>query len=274
MIIIFIVLAVIMLFIALKAAFAWSDVLGQFRDGNCLVYGRKGKGKDLLFAAVINRRKREKKGKHYSNIRYNSKTEVMDIGDIKAGDNTYNDFINGTMRKFNWSMDYGTDYYLSEAGLNLPCQYNNELNKRYPSLPIAYALTRHLGKNNIHINSQALTRSWDKIREQADCFIRCMRTIWFFPFFAFIKVRLYDEYEDAKQNLKPLKIAPILDNRESKALKAVENSNRGNIREYWLPVRKKHIEYDTRHFGRLLLLNFDSGKKQKHIKNKENASAV
>ena len=77
----------------LRVTFAWQDVLQQFRDGNVIVYGRKGKGKDLLFSAVIQRRSKEgkkgEKGRHYSNICYNDKTEIIPLESLKAGNNTY-----------------------------------------------------------------------------------------------------------------------------------------------------------------------------------------
>lgn len=251
--IVFFVLAFIMI---LRVTFAWQDVISQFRDGNVLVYGRKGKGKDLLFSAVIYKRRKEglkgQKGKHYSNIYYNDKTEIIPLESLRAGNNTYENFIYNKLEKFSLDFDEKIDVYISEAGLNFPCQYNNELNKRYPSLPVYYALTRHLTNSNIHCNTQALTRPWDKLREQADCYIRCMKIVKWLPFYLLVKVRVYDEYEDAKNNLAPL-FSCIFDSREGKALREVELSSRGNIREYWLPIAKRHVHYDTRYFKSVLL---------------------
>lgn len=248
MVLVIIGIAVFIAFIFFRFWFAWSDVLQQFRDGNVIVYGRKGKGKDLLFSAVIHKRK----GKHYSNIYYNDKTEIIPLYNLRAGNNTYANFIFDKLEKFDLVFDEKTDIYISEAGLNFPCQYNNELNKRYPSFPIYYALSRHLTNSNIHCNTQSLSRPWDKLREQADSYIRCMKTIKWLPFFFFVKVRVYDEYEDAKNNLAPLSMR-IFDSREGKALREIERSNRGNIREYWLPIRKKHVHYDTRYFRSVLV---------------------
>lgn len=85
----------------------------------------------------------------------------------------------------------------------LPCQYDYQLHKKYPSFPIYYALSRHLYNSNVHVNCQALSRVWKAVREQADGFIKCLNVIKL-PFVLICKIRFYDKYETAYNNMLPL----------------------------------------------------------------------
>ena len=155
--------------------FAEADLwlLNEFRRCNVMVFGKKGSGKDVLFAHVVAMRGE----KHYSNIPYDENTEVIELSEVAAGDNTFEDCINGTIRPFAPRFDEGTDIYISDAGIYFPNTSDRRLNELYPSMPVLFALSRHLYNNNIHTNCQALERPWKKIREQADSYIQVRRTV-------------------------------------------------------------------------------------------------
>ncbi len=149
---------------------AW--LVSEFRRCNVMVFGKKGSGKDVLFAHVIALRGE----KHYSNIPYDGNTDVIELCEINAGDNTFEDCINGDIEKFDPRFDENCDIYVSDVGIYFPNTLNDKLDKLYPSMPVFMALSRHLYNNNVHTNCQALGRPWKKIREQADSYIQVLRT--------------------------------------------------------------------------------------------------
>lgn len=167
-------------------------LVNEFSRCNVLVFGKKRQGKDLIFAHVIALRGK----KHYANIPYDENTEVITLDELNVGDNTFEDFINGTVRPFSPRFDEGCDVYVSDGGIYLPCHFNKELNNRYPSMPIFFALSGQLYDMNVHLNTQALGRPWDKLREQADSYIQVLRTI---PRgeYLYTKIVGYDKYENA-----------------------------------------------------------------------------
>ena len=95
----------------LDAADAW--LLSEFGRCNVMVFGKKGSGKDVIFAHVIALRGE----KHYSNIPYDDNTEVIDLCEINAGDNTFEDCINGEIEKFEPRFDECCDIYISDVGI-------------------------------------------------------------------------------------------------------------------------------------------------------------
>jgi hypothetical protein len=147
-------------------------LVSEFRRCNVMVFGKKGSGKDVLFAHVIALRGE----KHYSNIPYDDNTEVIELCEINAGDNTFEDCINGEIEPFEPRFDEACDIYISDVGIYFPNTLHEKLDKLYPSMPVFMALSRHLYNNNVHTNCQALGRPWKKIREQADSYIQVLRT--------------------------------------------------------------------------------------------------
>lgn len=144
----------------------------EFRRCNVMVFGKKGSGKDVIFAHVIALRGE----KHYANIPYDDNTEVIELCEINAGDNTFEDCINGEIEPFEPRFDEACDIYISDVGIYFPNTLHEKLDKLYPSMPVFMALSRHLYNNNVHTNCQALGRPWKKIREQADSYIQVLRT--------------------------------------------------------------------------------------------------
>lgn len=219
-----------------------------FKESSVIVYGPKGSGKDLLFQKVIYLRRNEK---YLANITYGYKGEVVPIKQLSVAPNNFENFIKGDVVTIKKNDDFeGVDYFLSDAGVFLPAQYNSILTKNYFSLPIYYALSRHLYLQNIHLNSQYLNRAWNMLREQADKFIRCVgKTKLLFGIIA--KIRMYDKYESAAANLLPMK-KPKLFDKVGRAMYNQYYATNGEIKTRLYYIRKKHIKYDTRIFHKVI----------------------
>ena len=219
-----------------------------FELGNVIVFGKKRKGKDLLFNKVINARKRI----YYANMPYNKNGyNQLEMRDLNIN-TTYKDFIEGNIKKCDSPLKYdNTDYYISDAGIYLPSQYDNILSKEYKTLPIIYALSSQVFKCNIHINTQALNRVWLKLREQADTYIKVKKTIKIFNLFITFYT-IYDKYSSAEKELQPLKGRFL--NSFSQAEKDKYECENGFIKNAFIIQRKKHIFYDN-HYFRTYLLN-------------------
>ena len=238
-----IIAAVVILVIAFIVMRYWNiaRIADLFELNNVIVYGKKGKGKDVLFAAVIHKREKP----HFSNIKYEESTDVKSINYLSVAPNIYENFINGNVVVIPKNIEEKKDYYLSDGGIYLPSQYDSLLSRNYPSLPIFYALSRHLGNMNVHVNVQNLNRLWIKLREQADTYIRLSGAIKL-PGYILLKTTTYENYDDAVKNLKPVK----------KLLKGevvrTEESSRGEIKNRLLLVPKRWLKYDSRYFHRVV----------------------
>jgi len=242
---IFIILIIIVLICVIRIKSNASFAVKQFEYQNCIVFGKKRTGKDLFFQYVINKRNIP----NYANQTYGKKTIVESIKSLSVEPNTFENCIHNKISVVPPTLKPYHDFYISDGGIFLPCQYNNILNKLYPSFPIYYALSGQIRAMNIHINVQALNRLWDKIREQADYYFKTSFTIKL-PFYFAVRVTAYSDYEDALNNLKPLKIS-LFSNKFEKGMKRVENSARGDIRSFWIFMRKKDIKYDTHFFEKV-----------------------
>lgn len=212
---------------------------------NVIVYGKKGTGKDLLFQKVINLRKKE----YYSNISYGGNYHNIKMADLELKNNTYDNFIKGTINICQKPLFEGKDIYFSDIGTIAPSQCDSSLHKTYPSFPITYALSRHLYANNIHCNCQNLERVWKALREQADFYIKCRRKLSIGPFIVSF-ITLYDKYESAKNNILPMKVR--FSNENSKALSDQFNATYGLIRNRFFIQLKKKIYYDTRAYHKIV----------------------
>lgn len=235
----------------------FKKLITMFENGNVSVYGLRGRGKDMLFANVIARRRRP----YVSNTTYVPFLHTeLDFNKLDCH-NTYDNFIKGNINKYEYPYDMGADIYISDCGVILPSQYCNELNRKYPYIPVFMALSRQLGKCNVHTNTQALNRTWDKLREQSDKYICCKACFVLFGL-VFQKVIIYEKYESAEKNVPPLKIK-VPFNKHDRVL--VEQEKRsyliqyGNIKTGWL-VYKNKSKFNTTHFKQLLENGYeDSG---------------
>lgn len=248
------VLFIIALVLFIKHLLFIRSLIKGFVGGNTIVYGKKGKGKDLLFQYVINKRK----DFYYSNISYGGKHKIIPIKDVSIYPNTYNKFILDDITRVDRTFYEEKDIYISDVGNYLPSQYDSLLHKTFPSMPLLYSLSRHLYNNNIHVNTQSLERPWKALREQADFFVKCKGIIKL-PFFLIIKVNTYDKYKSALEELEPLS-ARIL-NKYSKAEVDLYHATHGEIKSGHVFVRKSKIKYDTRAFEKIV---FKKGSRRKH----------
>ena len=247
------------------------NLVQTFRDGNCIIFGKKGTGKDIITNKVINVRKEP----CYANIPYNKEyCSEKDIEEFSVEPNTFEDILENKVKRIEKKNKENCDYYISDGGIFLPSQYSNRLIKDYPSLPIYYALSRHLTNSNIHINTQYLGRVWDKLREQSAYYVRSIKTRKFLVFkynpdkekqsaldrfkiyitkhFGFLVTEfiIYDNYASAMSELRPYKATGLVTHNESRANKEDFEAKHGSVKRYFIAQFVKHIYYDTRHFHR------------------------
>lgn len=220
------------------------ELINTFTNGNVIVYGLKGHGKDLIFNKVINAR-----NKHcYANIQYNKiLCEKRDIKDFSVSPNTFENVLENNVKIVKKTNEEETDFYISDGGIFLPSQYSNTLIKKYPSLPIYYALSRHLTNSNIHINTQYLGRVWDKLREQASYYIWAESTKrigkYLITYFT-----IYDNYDTAMAKEKKIKSSALLTRAETRAKIEEQESKAGLIKELKIIQKISDCKYDTRQF--------------------------
>lgn len=234
-----------------------NSIVKLFKQGNVCTCGLRGTGKDVLLGNVIHRRKNP----YISNLDYgdNLKKSIihvplkLDYLDIK---NKYDNFHNGDINEYIYPYPKYCDIYLSDAGVYLPSQYCNELNKKYQGLIEFQQLSRQIGQCNFHINTQNLNRLWDKVREQSDIYIRCNWCKVLFGKIVIQKITLYDKYESCLNRVKPCRIAiPLFGSRESKmsARLYIDNwkNQHGKVKNKIL-IYKNKSRHDTLYFGDLL----------------------
>lgn len=231
----------------------FKKIIRLFEDGNVSVCGMRGRGKDLLIANVISRRKEMP---YVSNIDYGGQFNKYEYDKLDVC-NGYDNFIMGNVNKYVYPYPDETDVYLSDAGIYYPSQYCNELNKKYPSVPVFMAISRHVGKCNFHFNAQNLNRVWDKIREQSDTYILCRRCIYI-PFVNIVLqwVTVYDRYQSAVDRQKPLLLPiPFFATKQTKQQAKIALANyeatHGVIKNGFL-LYKNNSKYDTRCFKEML----------------------
>lgn len=232
-----------------------NELVRVFRSGNVLCAGTKGSGKDMLFSLVI--RKRAKAGEiHAANIKYQNYTTVRAVGYYRLENNSRKNFVNDNFTLETKQFTEREDYYISEAGLALPSHQNRQLEKDYPTFPIVYALSRHLGEFNIHANAQSFTRVWDKLREQADYYIWCNNCKVFFKRIVRQDLIIYNRAETAYQHIQPFKVRRNLLGRRNKddlAYAQRFNAKYGVVNRlvFWHVLPKTDV-YDTRIFYKKL----------------------
>ena len=231
----------------------FKKIIKMFEDGNVMVVGLRGRGKDMLMANVVARR----------NLPYVSNTNYTDDDnyhrfvptEFDCGGNSYKNFIEDDILYYKYPYPDGTDIYLGDCGVYFPSQYCNQLNRDYSYLATFSALTRHLGKCNFHCNCQNLNRIYDKLREQSDVTIMCMRC---FVVFGWVlqSVRIYERSESAVSRVPPYRVPRPMLNRDRIQRWELDRQNYeilyGRIRSGIL-IYKNLSNYDTRVFKSLLL---------------------
>lgn len=242
-----VLLVIFLLYVLYKHFTTKYRIKRAFIEGNVIVSGRKRYGKDILFQAVI----RWRKEKYLANIDYGGKYQHLDLKELELTPNTYDNFINGDVKKVEKNPYFEKhDIYISDGGIYLPSQADSKLHKTYPSMPITYALTGHMWANGIHINAQRLERIWKSLREQADYFIRIRKRCLKLPFVFVVFTTEYEKYESAKQELNPL--SSRLFNKFSKAEMDKYKAQNGFIKNGFIIVPKSYLKYDTRAFHKII----------------------
>lgn len=248
MVFVYIIIAIIA-FIALWWLFkAWlfkRELVKEFRRCNVIVAGKKGAGKDLLFQEIIRKRKEP----YYANINYGGKCTLVSPKEISVEPNTYENFIKGEVHEVQRVFKERTDFYISDGGIFLPSYMDSTLYKTFKSLPIFYALSRHLCAANVHVNVQNFGRLWKALREQADSYVLVKRTISL-PRYLLVRATIYDNYESAEQKLEPMKKRWF--NKYSKTEYDLYEAQHGYIKKGWVIIKKKNIKYDTRAFEKII----------------------
>lgn len=242
-IVIGIIIAIIFIFRELRYKRDLTELALNFKKCNCIVFGRKGCGKDLIFNAVINKRKEV----CFCNILYNRDYSIKrPIKYFNVEPNTYVSLLEDNITTIPKRIKENIDMYISDGGIYIPSNCDNDLCKRYPSLPIYYALSRHLGNMNIHINTQYLGRVWCKLREQADCYIKAVKTRKsLFGQSLITECIVYDTYKSAMAELLPYECGFFKSNEEKAKLEEFKARN-GEIKRLIIKQKIKNINYDSR----------------------------
>ena len=277
MIILYIVLGVVcllFLIFLLITRHNFRKIRKMFRRGSVSVCGLRGRGKDMLIANVIARDNRP----YISNVDYRVKGNTwipldMSFLDVK---NNYRNFIYGNVVPFKYGYPEDVDIYISDTGIYFPSQYNGELNKEFRQFPVFLALSRQIGHCNVHTNTQALNRPWDKVREQSDIYIRCESCRYsgnvrlfkrsrllgrLFGRFVFQRVTVYTQFQAAADAVKPyvhIKVPFSISAKVRAEYKARDRAayrkfveDHGEVRRYFLLYQNKS-RYDTRVFKSIL----------------------
>ena len=245
--ILFFVALLILIYFIISEILNVSYLKKRFDNGNVIVFGHKGKGKDLLFQKVINKRKNKN---YFSNIDYGKKYNNLDMCMLDLAPNTFENMIENNIVKIIDPLGCeNTDIYISDGGIYFPSQYDTLLNKKYRSFGLAYALSRHLWNNNIHVNTQALSRVWKLLREQADTYIKCRYTLKL-PFILITFYTIYDKYSSADNDIRPIKAR--FRNKISKAETDIYNGTNGLIKNGFIVQLKRSVKYDTRIFKNII----------------------
>ena len=228
-------------------------IIKLFCSGNVCVTGLRGTGKDLLFGNVITRLKKP----YISNLNYSDDDlyQELDLQRLDAGKNTFKNFINHNIKYYDFDYIKGSDIYISDAGIYFPSQHCGELNKMYPYFATYQALSRQISHNNVHVNVQNLNRLWDKIREQSDIYIRCIKTIYLFGW-VIQSVVVYDKYDACVNRVKPLKMkVPLFADKNTKQHVKMYIDNfqvqNGSIKQYTL-IYKNKSKHDTYYFEKMM----------------------
>lgn len=239
--------------------FGLRPIIKLFKRGNCQVFGEKGDGKDVLFGNVIARRK----GQYISNVDYTHDDRFipLDLSLLHCGYNTYEDLLLNRVKYYEYPYPEGCDIYLSDTGVYLPSQYNGELNRKYPFLPTFLAVQRHISNGaGFHSNTQALSRPWDKLREQGRRYIRCRGVFKPFMKFGIViqRITIYSKYQSGVDCVEPCRIrVPILCLDYNARMNAMIYRDKffnqhGEVKTHYFIYFNKS-KHDTHHFKKLFL---------------------
>lgn len=228
----------------------------KFKKNNVIVFGYKGTGKDLIFQKVISLRRKEQYFSYPQSYGWNY--NKVDMHQVNLLPNDYNNFIMNTVEQIEWKEKEQfnkADIYFSDGGVIIPSHADNKLTKEYKSFPIAYALSRQLWRNNMHVNTQALSRIWVKLREQADSYFKALGSLNV-GFGILTKVRYFQEYQSANENLLPFK-KTLGGGKQQRALFKQFEATNGVIKDFFIFTWKREIKFDSWYYKKVVFKNID-----------------
>lgn len=228
-------------------------IIELYENHSVALTGMKGSGKDMLCANVVVRRKLP----YVCNVDYTSDDNYIPLCFEDILINTdFKKLINGDIEPYYIPYPEKTDIYISDAGIYLPSQHCNELNKLYPHLATFMAIQRHLNDGKTHYNCQNLNRVYDKVREMCDVYIYSVSCTVLFGKLVIQRVIVYDRAESCQHRIKPCHISHrgIVRSREAETQRDIyldnfENTH-GLVRSRLLIYFNKS-NYDTRFFKNL-----------------------
>lgn len=216
--------------------------------------GMKGSGKDMLTSNVVCRR-----NVPYScNIDYTHDERYIPLDfNIMRTNNSWRNFVDGLPMPYTCPLPDYADIYISDAGIYLPAQYCNEINRLYPDISTFIAIQRHINLGKTHYNCQNLNRVYDKIREMCDVFLYCEWCKVFFGKLVIQSVIVYDKAQSCQDRIKPPRLTSygFVKSKEAETQKDIYLDNHHNVhglckRRILIYLNKS--TYDTRHFKKLL----------------------
>ena len=221
-------------------------LLRKYKSDSLIVFGKKGHGKSLLFSAMS---RMDRKAGYLTNVPFNHSGEVViNPSAVSVAPNTWDDVLNGRIKRIPAQPFEGKPVYLDDAGVYLPNFADNTLKKNYPSMPIAFAVWRHLYDAPIYINSQDVSRAWKIIREQADGFIKARRFFRLGPV-GIIRCTYFDRMQSAVDDVAPIKKAIL--NKFSASEVNTYKALHGTVKDFSVVVWLPHHRYDSRYFRKL-----------------------
>src|SRR5690554_2356335 len=237
--------------------------------GNGIIFGGRGKGKGLLLNKRINT---DRNDKHFCNVPYNSKTELIDVKEYidSIRPNTTTNFINNNVQVIEKAEKFEkVNIYWDDVGVYAPNFMDSDLKKFYPSLSALLPINRHLYDAHMIITTQDINRPYKLLRElQTDFAIKAISSqgfgwLWnsipLLRFFSTTKYIYYENNNSALNGLLPFKAKGVVNETlkhglltAGQATKEVYEAQHGNIRYGRIFQLKKNINYDTRFFHQVV----------------------
>lgn len=220
-------------------------LLKQYKDDSLIIFGKKGHGKSLLFSEMTYMD--DKNWGHISNSNFKRKFgEIIEIKELCLKDNEWRNVLKGQYhlveKHESWEKK---PVYIDDAGIYLPNFADGMLKAEYATLPLAFAVWRHLYDAPMHINCQAHDRVWKLMREQADGYIEARFTRWFLCF-GFIHCTYYKKAESAERSLLPMH--RNIFNKYSAAEYEKYKAEHGEIKDFLIFAPSWRQKYDSRWF--------------------------
>lgn len=208
-----------------------------------VICGKRGTGKDTLMSYLAYKKP------HNSNVILQPNTNLIELNELFIPNLDRRELVNNSFEpisrdKYN---KFDNPTFISDASIYFPSYDDSNLKKDYPSLPINYAIWRHLYKAGLHFNTQNIDRLYKILREQVS---DCLMTKWciYTPLYVVMSVRYYESAKDCIDKLKPIKINLM----KKDVNLEIEKSRRSEIKDYLLIIPRRMIRHDSYYFHRVI----------------------